>query len=78
MSSVDTDAILQRCDELAAISSRTDGIERVYLSPEHARANKVTAQWMVDAGMSTWTDAAGNQCGRYEGTLPGAPALLLG
>ena len=78
MSLKEADAILQRCDELAAISSRTDGVERVYLSPEHARANKVTAQWMVDAGMSTWTDAAGNQCGRYEGTLPAAPALLLG
>lgn len=28
--------------------------------------------------MRSWQDAAGNQCGRYEGSTPGLPALLLG
>ena len=32
--------IMARCDELAAYTSMTDGIERVYLSPEHARVNR--------------------------------------
>jgi allantoate deiminase len=33
---------------------------------------------MTHAGLGTWQDAAGNQCGRIEGTSPGLPALLLG
>ncbi|ROQ06487.1 allantoate deiminase [Rathayibacter sp. PhB93] len=78
MSVVDAAAIMARCDELAAVSSARGAIERVYLSPEHARVNAMAARWMEDAGMRTWQDAAGNQCGRYEGATPGLPALLLG
>ncbi|TDX78563.1 allantoate deiminase [Rathayibacter sp. PhB151] len=78
MSVVDAAAIMARCDELAAVSSTRGAIERVYLSPEHARVNAMAARWMEDAGMRTWQDAAGNQCGRYEGATPGLPALLLG
>jgi allantoate deiminase len=70
--------ILTRADELAAISSRADALERVHLSPEHARANALLAEWMTAAGLSTWQDAAGNQWGRLEGTTPGLPALILG
>jgi allantoate deiminase len=70
--------ILERCDQLAALSSLPDGIERVYLSPEHRAANDRTAKWMADAGMRTWQDAAGNLCGRVEGAEPGLPALVLG
>ena len=71
--------ILDRCDELARHSSLPDGlIERVYLSPEHAAVNALAAEWMTAAGLSTWQDTAGNQCGRMEGATPGLPALLLG
>jgi len=71
--------VLERCDELAGHSSLPDGlIERVYLSPEHRAVNTLAAGWMRDAGMATWQDAAGNQCGRLEGATPGLPALLLG
>lgn len=70
--------ILDRCDELAAISSRPDRLERVHLSKEHRAANDLVARWMTEAGLSTWQDAAGNQCGRREGREPGLPALLLG
>ena len=76
---VDTAAlILERCDELATISSRPGHLERVHLSPEHAAANALVAGWMAGAGLATWQDAAGNQCGRLEGATPGLPALLLG
>ena len=34
--------------------------------------------WMEQAGLRTWQDAAGNQCGRREGRTPGLPALMLG
>ncbi|WP_423921641.1 allantoate amidohydrolase [Frigoribacterium sp. 2-23] len=70
--------ILARCDELATHTSLPGGVERVYLSPHHASVNRLAARWMTEAGMTTWQDAAGNQCGRYEGFDPGAPALLLG
>lgn len=72
-------AVLERCDELAGHTSAPDGlIERVYLSPEHTAVNALAAGWMRDAGMATWQDAAGNQCGRLEGATPGLPALLVG
>ncbi|NAZ81123.1 allantoate amidohydrolase [Kineococcus sp. R8] len=70
--------LLQRCEELAAVSASADGIERVHLSPEHARVNAMAAQWLTAAGLSTWQDAAGNQWGRLEGAEPGLPALVLG
>ena len=70
--------LLDRCDELAAISSRPDVLERVHLSPEHRAANDLVAGWMREAGLKTWQDAAGNQCGRLEGAEDGLPALLLG
>jgi allantoate deiminase len=74
----DAQVILDRCDELAALSSQPDFLERVHLSPEHAAANALVAGWMEEAGLHTWQDAAGNQCGRIEGAEPGLPALLLG
>jgi allantoate deiminase len=74
----DAQLILDRCDELAAISSHPDHLERVHLSAEHTAANELVASWMEQAGLHTWQDAAGNQCGRIEGRQPGLPALLLG
>lgn len=71
--------ILERCDELATHTALPGGlIERVYLSPEHAAVNALAAGWMAEAGLATWQDAAGNLCGRLEGSTPGLPALLLG
>jgi allantoate deiminase len=70
--------ILERCDELATHSSRESGIERVYLSAEHRAVNDLAAEWMREAGLAPWHDAAGNLCGRLEGSSPGLPALLLG
>ncbi|MCU1419695.1 MAG: allantoate amidohydrolase [Mycetocola sp.] len=78
MSEMAAQLLLERCDELAAISSNPGLIERLHLSPEHRAANDLVADWMKDAGLSTWQDAAGNQCGRLEGREPGLPALLLG
>ena len=71
--------VMARCDELARVSSLGGGrIERVYLSPEHARANRLTADWMREVGLRTHQDAAGNQVGRIAGSDPEAPALMLG
>ena len=71
-------AIRQRIDALAAISAQADGLTRVYLSPEHRRANALVSGWMREAGMSVRVDAVGNVAGRYAGHDAAAPALLLG
>ncbi|BCU91767.1 Zn-dependent hydrolase [Yersinia pseudotuberculosis] len=70
--------VLARCDVLAAISESPEGLTRVYLSPEHLRANRQVGEWMQAVGMQVWQDTVGNICGRYEGRQPGAPAILLG
>jgi allantoate deiminase len=70
--------VLARCAELDRYSAHPTYLERVYLSPQHAAANAAVADWMADAGLRTWQDAAGNQLGRREGREPGLPALLLG
>ncbi|MFC0268482.1 allantoate amidohydrolase [Kushneria aurantia] len=75
---MDAGAILDACDALAALSASKDHIERVYLSAEHAAANRLAGEWMAAAGMTVWQDAVGNLCGRYEGREPELPALLLG
>ncbi|MGI4896452.1 MAG: allantoate amidohydrolase [Janthinobacterium lividum] len=74
----DAQRVLDRCDVLARVSAISGGIERTHLSPEHAQANTLAAQWMTEAGMATWRDQAGNQWGRLEGRRPGLPALVLG
>ncbi len=70
--------VMARCDALAEISETPGQLTRVYLSPEHMRANAQVARWMEEAGMLTWQDAVGNICGRYEAARDGAPAVLLG
>ncbi|MBB2922769.1 allantoate amidohydrolase [Cellulomonas cellasea] len=74
----EADLLLDRADVLATHSASPTGIERVYLSPEHARVHEVVGAWMRDAGLRTWQDPAGNLCGRLEGERDGLPALLLG
>ncbi|MFS2222229.1 allantoate amidohydrolase [Pantoea sp. B65] len=70
--------VMARCDALAEISETADKLTRVYLSPEHMRANTRVGEWMAAAGMQVWQDSVGNICGRYEAAAAGAPALLLG
>lgn len=70
-------------DELAAISEEPDRLTRRFLTPEHKRAARLTAQWMAEAGMATEEDALGTVRGHYarNGEAPGAnavPRLLIG
>ena len=69
-----------RCDTLGVppYSDMEGGLYRGYLTPAYAAAQAALAGWMQDAGMSVRTDAAANLVGRYEGSIPGAPALLIG
>lgn len=70
--------VMARCDELARVTATSGAIERVYLSPEHARVNRLAAEWMREIGMTTRQDAAGNQCGTLPAATADARALLLG
>jgi len=75
---VEAARILQRCDALARHSELEAGLTRVYLSPEHRAANALVLGWMREAGMQAGLDAIGNVAGRYEGSRPGLPCLMLG
>lgn len=70
--------VMHRADELGKISSSLPTLTRTYLSPEHKAVNLIVGAWMQEAGMTVWQDTVGNICGRYEGKVPHAPAILLG
>lgn len=70
--------VIERCEALAQISDRPDGITRLYLSPTYREGLRLVEQWMQVAGMSTWVDAAGNQWGRFAAADPDAPVLMIG
>ncbi|CAN5582076.1 allantoate amidohydrolase [soil metagenome] len=69
-----------RCDALgvAPYSDMAGGLFRAWLTPAFAATQRQVADWMAEAGMAVRTDAATNLIGRYEGTTPGAPVLLIG
>jgi beta-ureidopropionase / N-carbamoyl-L-amino-acid hydrolase len=65
--------------ELAEIGKLPQGgISRLAFTPEDLRARQLVQTWMVEAGMTVRTDAAGNIIGRYEGLNPDAGALATG
>lgn len=70
--------VAERLEELARISETTEGVTRRYLTPEHKKANALVGSWMKEAGMVVHEDAAGNIRGRFEGTDPSLPAIMLG
>ncbi len=70
--------ICRRIDELAAISEDLACLTRIFLSHQQRQASDLVLSWMRQAGMTAHTDAIGNVVGRYEGNLPGLPALILG
>jgi allantoate deiminase len=69
-----------RCDLLgvAPYSDMEGGLYRGWLMPSFVAAQETIADWMREAGMQVRLDSATNLIGRYEGTIPGAPALLIG
>jgi allantoate deiminase len=71
--------IYDQCQELGRLSEEEEALTRVFLSKEQAQANPLVLGWMREAGMDTcYLDAIGNVVGRYEGTTPGLPCLLMG
>ncbi|UEM05979.1 allantoate amidohydrolase [Skermanella rosea] len=70
--------LMDRLDRFAAISAEPGALTRLFLTPEHRAAADRLMAWMAEAGMAARIDPAGNVVGRYEGTRPGLPALLIG
>jgi allantoate deiminase len=70
--------VLDRLDELARFTDQPGQLTRLYLSPSHKAASLQVRDWMAAAGMEVRVDAVGNVVGRYEGTDPGRPVLLIG
>ncbi len=69
---------MARLDALAAFSEVPGELTRRYLSRAHVQAIGQVKAWMTGAGMSVRTDALLSLFGRYEGSSPGAPAIMLG
>ncbi len=70
--------IMQRCDELAAVTDEPGRITRTFHSPAMQRANGLVGGWMQEAGLLVREDAAFNLIGRLPSTRPRARCLLLG
>jgi len=53
-------------------------LTRLYLSPAHRQAAEWTKGAMEVSGLTAFIDAAGSVQGRREGTVPSAPAVMIG
>lgn len=70
---------MARLDALSAITDEPGRLTRFYLSPAHRRAVEAVGAMMQDAGCDqVFMDDMGTVIGRYEGTTPGLPALVIG
>lgn len=70
--------VMHRLQELGQVSQSDVYLDRRYLTEEHRQANTLVADWMSDAGMQHWQDAAGNLWGRLAADNPSAPRLIMG
>ena len=63
---------------LNRFSDEPGKLTRLYLSPAHRQAAEWTKGAMEVAGLNAFIDAAGSVQGRREGTVPDAPAVMIG
>lgn len=76
---VNGDRLNASISRLAKVGKLPNGeICRLAFTPEDLQARYLVQQWMVEAGMTVRSDAAGNLIGRYAGTVDSAPALATG
>jgi len=76
---VNGDRLNRSLDQLAEIGKLPNGgVSRVAFTVEDLLARQLVQSWMVEAGMTVRTDAAGNIIGTYAGTKAGAGALATG
>ncbi|KAM3100987.1 Zn-dependent hydrolase [Phormidesmis sp. 146-12] len=76
---INSDRLNRTIDQLAAIGKLSNGgVRRIAYSPEDIRARELVRSWMVEAGMTTRIDVAGNLIGTYPGRVAEAPSLVTG
>jgi N-carbamoyl-L-amino-acid hydrolase len=76
---VNCDRLNQSLMQLAEIGRLLKGgVSRVAFTQEDLLARQMVKAWMIEAGMSVRTDAAGNIIGRYAGSRAGLGALATG
>jgi beta-ureidopropionase / N-carbamoyl-L-amino-acid hydrolase len=76
---VNGDRLNHSLEQLGEIGKLPNGgVSRVAFTTEDLLARQLVQSWMVEAGMTVRTDAAGNIIGRYAGRDPKAPALATG
>jgi len=76
---INADRLAQSVDQLAAIGQLPGGgVRRIAYTPEDLAARAQVQAWMIAAGMTVRTDAAGNLIGTYPGTDPHLPVLMTG
>lgn len=70
--------VMSRCEALAAFTEESGCITRPYGTSALSAAQSAIGDWMEAAGLKVHADAIGNLRGRYEGSVAGASAMLLG
>jgi len=70
------EAVMRRCDELAACTEEPGAITRPFASEAMKRAHELVRAWMGEAGMTVTRDNIGNLRATYQGSGPGT--VLLG
>lgn len=68
-------------EALGGITAEPGRMTRLYLSPEHKRANALVARWMAEIGLEVEEDALGSVHGRWRGRTAGTNRprrLILG
>jgi allantoate deiminase len=71
-------AVVDRIERLAQVTAYPWNLTRRVFSAQQAEAEALVLGWMEEAGLSVRRDPAGNLIGRLEGSVPGAPALVIG
>ncbi len=76
---INSDRLNRRIFQLAEVGKLANGgVSRVAFTPEDILARQLVQSWMVDAGMTVRTDAAGNLIGRYGGQSEQLGAFATG
>jgi allantoate deiminase len=69
--------VLQRINELAAISEDADGVTRTFGTLAFVAGRNLVQGWMTAAGLSPRIDAIGNLRGRLESVRPDAKTFVI-
>lgn len=69
--------MMERLEALAMHTDEEGKLSRLYLSPAHKSAVETVSNWFREAGLEPRLDAIGNIHARFEGRLPGLPALII-